>query len=119
MDGLKEINDTLGHDAGDRAIMEMAGALRKAFRSEDLVARLGGDEFAAVACDLVASDFPKVRERIGQALEEVNSRRDERFSLSISLGFVVFSREDRNLEHLLAVADGVLYEEKRRKHANP
>jgi predicted signal transduction protein with EAL and GGDEF domain len=49
VDGLKEVNDTGGHEAGDRLMIAAATALRDAFRSTDLIARLGGDEFVVLA----------------------------------------------------------------------
>jgi diguanylate cyclase (GGDEF)-like protein/PAS domain S-box-containing protein len=55
LDGFKEINDTLGHDAGDRVLVELARSLRVGVRSGDLVARLGGDEFC-VLCEGIESD---------------------------------------------------------------
>ncbi len=117
MDGLKAINDEWGHDAGDRALVAMAGALKQAFRSEDVVARLAGDEFAAVAIDLSPKDLPGVRARLDAALSASNVVNGEPFAVSISLGCVDFSADNKDLETLLSLADGLLYEEKRAKHA--
>ncbi len=117
LDGLKAINDEWGHDAGDRALVAMSAALKRVFRSEDVVARLSGDEFAAVANDLLPSDLPGIRARLDAALARRNSASGEPFKVSISLGCMEFSPENRDLETLLSLADGVLYEEKRAKHA--
>lgn len=116
MDGLKRINDTWGHDAGDRAILAMAHVLRKTFRSLDVLARLGGDEFAIVAVDISSAFVETLRERMNRWVEVYNESSGEPFRLSISLGAVEFSGErNRKLEGLLSLADSVLYEEKRRK----
>lgn len=116
MDGLKRINDTWGHDAGDRAILAMAHVLRKTFRSLDVLARLGGDEFAIVAVDISSAFVETLRERMNRWVEAYNETSGEPFRLSISLGAVEFSGEhNRKLEGLLSLADSVLYEEKRRK----
>ncbi len=56
LDGLKWINDTLGHEEGDRALIEAATVFKETFRTSDIVARLGGDEFAALAID--TNEYP-------------------------------------------------------------
>lgn len=118
MDGLKVINDTYGHDAGDRAIIAMGKALRKTFRNIDIVARLGGDEFSIVAIDVAEEFLDIFRRRLDQILEAYNATSGEPFKLSLSLGAVSFSHDDNNrLEKLLTLADSVLYEEKRQKRA--
>lgn len=118
MDGLKVINDTYGHDAGDRAIIAMGKALRKTFRNIDIVARLGGDEFSIVAIDVTEEFLDIFRKRLDQILEAYNATSGESFKLSLSLGAVSFSHDDNNrLEKLLMLADSVLYEEKRQKRA--
>jgi diguanylate cyclase (GGDEF)-like protein len=116
MDGLKFINDTWGHEAGDRAIAAMAGVLKKTFRNMDVLSRLGGDEFAIVAVDITSDFIGTLRTRIEGLLDEYNSTSGESFILSISIGAVEFSgRENNQLEKLLSVADSLLYEEKRLK----
>ncbi len=116
MDGLKLINDTWGHEAGDRAIAAMAVAFRKTFRNMDVLARLGGDEFAIVAVDIAADFVGTLRGRIDGLLSEYNKASGEPFTLSISIGAVEFSGHENNqLEKLLSVADSLLYEEKRIK----
>ncbi len=117
MDGLKAINDEWGHDAGDRALVAMAAALKLVFRSEDVVARLSGDEFVAVANDLTPADLPGIRVRLDAALARSNAVNGEPFTVSMSLGCVDYSADNKDLETLLSLADGVLYEEKRAKHA--
>ncbi len=116
MDGLKAINDTWGHEAGDRAIVAMGVALKKIFRNLDIVARLGGDEFAIVAADINSAFVATLRERLGKVLRVYNETSGENFELSLSLGAVEFTgSENNNLEKLLSSADSFLYEEKRQK----
>ncbi len=116
MDGLKAINDTHGHDAGDRAIIAMGAILKRTFRNIDIVARLGGDEFAVVAIDVNEAFLETFRSRMARLIEEYNDASGEPFTLSISIGAVPFTDEANNhLERLLSLADSVLYEEKRRK----
>lgn len=116
MDGLKRINDTWGHDAGDRAIIAMAGVLKKTFRNLDVLARLGGDEFAIVAVDVDAEFSETLRTRMDKLVAHYNETSGEPFALAISTGAVVFrGGQSRNLEALLALADSALYVEKRQK----
>lgn len=119
LDGLKSINDTWGHDAGDRAIAGAADAIRRTFRGIDVVARLGGDEFAVVVVDSGGGCAEALRDRLAESVASWNAASGEEFSLGISVGFVGFSAEARNLERLLALADRELYTEKRQKRAGP
>jgi len=69
LDGLKAVNDSEGHDAGDRCLVECADALRGAVRAEDAVARLGGDEFAVLAVQTACRGPRAVVDHLEQALE--------------------------------------------------
>lgn len=115
MDGLKRINDTFGHEAGDRAIKAEADILKKLFRSTDIIGRLGGDEFAIVAPDMTISDFERIRNNLAQKCAEYNAKEIDPFVLSISVGCAEFSKEQSDLDALLNEADQRLYEEKRMK----
>lgn len=116
MDGLKRINDTWGHDAGDRAIIAMARVLERTFRSLDVLARLGGDEFAIVAVDVDPAFVDTLRTRMDKLVARYNQSSGEPFTLAISMGAVAFNGDQaRSLETLLALADARLYDEKRHK----
>jgi diguanylate cyclase (GGDEF)-like protein len=81
MDGLKEINDTLGHPAGDRAIIAMANILKGALRDSDNLARIGGDEFAAVIGGCSEDVIKTIGTRIQRAIVESTETREQRFSV--------------------------------------
>lgn len=116
LDGLKEINDRLGHKEGDKAIKEAASLLTGTFRSSDIVARIGGDEFAIVAHNRSPEDIPAIRRRIGANLSKHNSSKGRKFRLSLSLGFSKFDCESPcQLDDLLERADIDMYEQKRKK----
>ncbi len=115
MDGLKKINDTYGHEAGDRAIKAEAEILVNAFRGSDIIGRLGGDEFAVVALGLTQPVFEKIKKRIAKMCREWNKTAKESFVLSISLGAAFFNEENVDLDALLKEADAAQYIEKRRK----
>lgn len=115
MDGLKSINDTFGHEAGDRAIKAEAGILKEIFRTTDIVGRLGGDEFAILAPEMTKKDFSFIKKRLADKCEEYNAREVEPFVLSMSIGCTEFSCKKSNLDVLLNEADQKLYVEKRAK----
>ena len=115
MDGLKKINDTYGHDVGDRAIKYEAQVLKSVFRSTDLVGRLGGDEFAVLACDMKLKDFPRVKKALMAECEKINAGSLEPFTLSVSVGCSEFSADKEDVDELLNSADSSQYEDKRAK----
>jgi diguanylate cyclase (GGDEF)-like protein/PAS domain S-box-containing protein len=121
LNGLKEINDELGHDQGDEALYDMAEVLRGVFRSSDIVGRLGGDEFVVLA-EGDASAEPALRQRVGDEIVRHNETAGRAYRLSTSMGIARFeSRRPRSLSELLQEADRQMYEHKRftRKSSAP
>lgn len=116
MDGLKIINDTFGHKAGDEAISEAGRQLQKTFRSTDIIARLGGDEFTIMAIDTTMQEYPNIRARLDESVAEYNQNSSQPFTLSISMGCAPFTSGRKYvLDDLMAEADRKLYEEKKKK----
>ena len=116
MDGLKKINDTYGHEMGDKAIKLQAEVLKKAFRSDDIVGRLSGDEFGVIAVGMNLDRIDSVKEQIATLSEKISKKNKLPFTLSISLGAVDL-QSSSNLKRLLSEADKKLYVEKQIKHA--
>ena len=115
MDGLKKINDTYGHDVGDRAIKYEAQILKSVFRSTDISGRLGGDEFAVLACDMKLKDFPRIKRAMAAECDKINSGSLEPFTLSVSVGCAEFTPGRNDIDELLNAADSSQYEDKRAK----
>lgn len=117
VDGLKKINDTLGHPEGDMALLEVAGLFRKNVRESDIVARYGGDEFVALMVDIEQSNNGNfITNRLYNKLEALNTQKGRRYQLSISLGLVRYDpRNPCPVEDLITEADALMYEQKRRK----
>ena len=112
LNGLKHINDNLGHLAGDQALRDTANVLRQTFRESDIVARLGGDEFVALAH--VHRDTNVLRDRLREHLTELNATGERAYLLDVSIGTTVVNvTTDDNIETLIARADAAMYEEKR------
>ncbi len=111
VDGLKFINDTLGHDAGDTLLESAAKVIDSSFRRGDIVSRIGGDEFAIL---LIHSDEKTVESacnRIREAINKYNESGPE-IPLSISLGFAVSTQADQGISELFKEADNNMYREK-------
>ncbi len=113
VDRLKNVNDTLGHAAGDELIIRAALLLKGAFRAEDVVARIGGDEFAVLlpSADTVAVD--EALHRLAARLKSYNESNVEA-ALSMSLGAATAVKGDR-LEETLRLADKRMYHDKSTK----
>jgi diguanylate cyclase (GGDEF)-like protein len=116
LDGLKHVNDTIGHHAGDSMIAEAAHVLKATFRSADLTARVGGDEF----CILLTTDpVPDVQSAIDRLMAEVADRNAEPgrpYRLSFSFGVGEFDPAfPSSLDELMQTADNRMYEQKRAK----
>ena len=104
LDGLKELNDTEGHDAGDRLLVETAELLHTLFRDDDVLARIGGDEFAVFVPGM--ADVARV---VARLRDDTDTRR-----VRLSIGTAVFDPESpRGLYELLGAADTEMYADKR------
>ena len=117
VDGLKRVNDELGHAAGDKLVVAAGEALRLAFREDDVVARLGGDEFAAVALlgrEDQRLDRQMIAERLERAVRTKRAELGEGYDFSASFGSIV-ARSDEldDVDELLVRADQQMYAAKR------
>lgn len=113
LDNFKRLNDTLGHEAGDELLRQVAQRLRGAVREEDTVARFGGDEFVVVTRILPHSPSPLVSaDRILTALRRPYDVRGSELFVTASIGVVISSHAHDSVESLLRDADAVMYEAK-------
>ena len=119
LDGLKSINDRLGHEAGDRALCETAQLLRTgSFREADLIARLGGDEFAILATEVSPMDGHLLVARVEEAVRRANQMPDRECALSVSAGVALFDpARPLTLDELIGQADRRMYEAKHSQRA--
>jgi diguanylate cyclase (GGDEF)-like protein len=116
VDGLKHVNDTLGHAVGDTLIAEAAVVLRTTFRASDLPARMGGDEFCILLRGESARSAERAVERLSLAVEEVNREPGRAFELSLSVGIARFDPDEPvSVDRLIEQADGLMYASKRAK----
>jgi diguanylate cyclase (GGDEF)-like protein len=110
LDGFKHVNDRLGHEAGDRALREVADLLRNTIRETDVIARLGGDEFAVLVVDATDETEDAVRARLTHATAARNAQPGRTHDLAYTLGRASLD-ENRaaSLDDLLATADRAMY----------
>jgi diguanylate cyclase (GGDEF)-like protein len=116
LDNFKQINDTLGHESGDKVLREMAPRLRGCLRQSDTVARLGGDEFAFVLEGILdQADAMFVAQKIMRSLNEPAILTGDHYPLSASLGISIFPDHAEDLELLIRYADRAMYAAKRQR----
>jgi len=113
VDHLKQINDTWGHLAGDRALIDTARLLRESCREADIIARLGGDEFVALMTVDSDQTAEIITDRIKARVETHNRETERGYPLSLSVGATRTRAEGTMLADLLAQADSALYDQKR------
>ena len=112
LDGLKLINDTMGHDHGDNHLQTCARILQDSFRSSDVVARVGGDEFTALLPKTDAELGGIIVHRMQAKLAAHNKALDLRFPLSVSFGLACAEERGKELHHIYKQADDLMYRDK-------
>ena len=115
LDGFKIINDTMGHDAGDQLLKEVAKRLTNSTRKSDTVARMGGDEFISICAKIVApEDAGVIARKIIAALSRPFDLQGRELTISASIGISIYPRDGDDGETLLKNADTAMYRVKER-----
>ncbi len=113
LDGFKSINDTLGHDAGDSALIEIARRIKETVRGGETVARLGGDEFVILLLGLERGDECSMAlDRLLAVIAEPIHIGDKSFILGASIGVSMYPMDDVDADTLLRHADQAMYSAK-------
>jgi two-component system cell cycle response regulator len=114
LDGLKAINDTLGHNVGSEAIVAMAEIMRQTFRESDLLCRLGGDEFVILVGNVEPTDGPAVLGRFQRCVDAWVEQNQPKYRLAISAGAAFIEAANKlGIEELTRIADQAMYRNKR------
>lgn len=117
LDGLKEINDTLGHKEGDRALIDIADILTATYRESDIISRIGGDEFAVIPIVTKSKDVEIITARMQKNIDIHNAKCHRNYKLSISWGITFFDPDNPlSMDDLLSSADKLMYEQKKLKN---
>jgi diguanylate cyclase (GGDEF)-like protein len=118
LDGLKTINDTFGHQEGDRALAAAAAVLRESVREADIVARIGGDEFVVLAAEPPGTNPEVLAARIEENIAAQNASAGKPYELSLSVGAIrCDDGPDCTLASLLKAADEAMYRMKSSRHS--
>jgi diguanylate cyclase (GGDEF)-like protein/PAS domain S-box-containing protein len=118
LDHFKNLNDSLGHDAGDELLKQVAARLKTQLREEDTAARLGGDEFIILLTDVGSDNDSALRhtrvvsEKIQTALSQEFQLKGHSYRLSLSIGITLFPQPDIRINDLIKQADTALYRAK-------
>ncbi|MHB1419986.1 MAG: diguanylate cyclase domain-containing protein [Bacillota bacterium] len=108
VDGLKLVNDTMGHEAGDELLVAAARVIKRSFRDEDVVARVGGDEFAVLLLNTTRTVVEAGQRRIQEMVSGYNAS-NPIVPLSISVGFAVRDNSVMSIDQLYGEADSNMY----------
>ncbi|HEU4655239.1 MAG TPA: EAL domain-containing protein, partial [Steroidobacteraceae bacterium] len=110
LDQFKLVNDTCGHQAGDRLLKQITGILQTRIRNGDTIARLGGDEFGILLQDCTAERAGKIADSLRQAIREFRFEWQERsMNVGASIGFVEINRDSESIASVMSAADVACY----------
>ena len=116
MDNLKQINDNLGHNEGDAAIVAASKILKETYRETDIISRIGGDEFIVFPVETSEDSSNAITVRLQRNLEIYNTISNLDYKLSLSVGVVLINAESScNVDELIVQADKLMYESKQKK----
>ncbi len=110
LDGFKPVNDTLGHHAGDKLLLEVARRLTRSVRSSDTVARFGGDEFVVMLPSVVGrEDTARIAQKVLQTFSAPFALEGRKVSVSVSIGVSLYPDDASDVTTLQQQADRAMY----------
>ncbi|MPN29135.1 Diguanylate cyclase DosC [bioreactor metagenome] len=119
INGLKEVNDSFGHDTGDELIKTVVLGIKDNIRNDDFITRLGGDEFLIVFSGIAKDEAEVIWDRIQKYYDEVNNKNDKKYVVSASHGIeTFFCNSQEKIDDIINNADGRMYLEKKRIKKN-
>jgi diguanylate cyclase (GGDEF)-like protein len=112
LDNFKDVNDSLGHAAGDQLLIEIGGRVQACLRDVDSVARLGGDEFLVLVPNAGEVDIERIVERVLAAVSEPQELRGRKVVAQCSIGIALYPEDGTSVETLMANVDNAMYQAK-------
>ncbi|AJQ29172.1 HD domain-containing phosphohydrolase [Pelosinus fermentans] len=111
LDGLKLVNDTLGHESGDQMLINAASIFKNSFRDGDVVSRVGGDEFVVIMENITREHMEEACQRLKNGIR-MNNESNQDVPVSLSIGFAISSGPSMTMRELFKEADNNMYREK-------
>ncbi len=119
LDGMKFINDTFGHQEGDRALIDTTNILKDTFRGSDILARVGGDEFVVLALETNDTYCDLLADRLKTNFDAFNKKGGRGYTLTLSVGIAHYDPENPcSIDDILKRADNLMYNGRKRKDGN-
>lgn len=119
INGLKEVNDSFGHDTGDELIKTVVFGIKENIRNDDFITRLGGDEFLIVFSGITKNEAEAIWDRIQKYYDEVNDKNDKKYIISASHGIeTFFCNSQKKIDDIINNADERMYLEKKKIKKN-
>ncbi len=116
IDGFKAINDTFGHEEGDKVLKEVVKLFKSTLREIDIICRMGGDEFLLIFPDSSLQDASLIKERLDKNLTKLNHSLKKPYKIELSVGFSCYdSANPQPIDELIRIADKKMYEKKKNK----
>jgi len=112
VDNFKKVNDTHGHVAGDKVLLEISSILKSRFRESDIVARLGGEEFAVFAMNMGKGSICDIFNDLRKMIEKKSIHLDSNEEISVTISIGICSELKDSLDEMINIADKKMYEAK-------
>ncbi len=109
LDGFKQVNDSFGHEVGDRILKKAAGRLEQQLRQSDIIARMGGDEFVILLNDINLDDADALLHRVLGSLKEPIEINGITMNIGVSIGATLFPDDCEDIDILIRHADAAMY----------
>ncbi len=111
LDDFKPVNDSVGHDAGDKVLQMVAQRFMSTLRESDAIARIGGDEFAAIICNIKSkTDIKKIAEKLINKFKNPFKIENSKFQIGLSVGISIYPDDDKTIDGLVKKADTAMYQ---------
>jgi len=115
IDNFKQINDSFGHEEGDKVLIQIVKLFKSTLREIDIICRMGGDEFLLIFPDSSQKDLSIIKERFNKNLIKLNQTIKKPYKISFSIGISCYDPDNpQSMDELIQIADNKMYEEKKK-----
>jgi diguanylate cyclase (GGDEF)-like protein len=116
VDNFKDINDSFGHEEGDKVLKEVVKLLKSTLREIDIICRMGGDEFLLIFPDSSLKEALLIKGRLNRDLTKLNQTLKKPYKIDLSIGLSEYNPDNpQSADELIRIADKNMYEDKKNK----